>query len=142
MVYTLANGKKIRIPDLEIETAMKKHSLTRNESIKLWLEDEGYLTNEEIEAIEKKAKENKITATIHQARTDKAKEKTQKERVKKSNPDKERVIANLAECLKKIDGVETVTIENIRKLITFVIGEKNYKLDLIEKRKPKKEGKA
>ena len=66
MLYTLGN-KKIRIPDADIEHSMKTLKLTQEKAIQMWLEDEGYLDNAEQEALEQKAKDNRITATIHQA---------------------------------------------------------------------------
>ena len=75
MTYNL-NGKNIRIPDADIERSIKSLELTKEEAIQMWLEDEGYLEKEEQEALEKKAKESRITATIHQASTiDKVKKK-------------------------------------------------------------------
>ena len=64
MRYNL-NGKNINIPDADIERSMKSLELTKEEAIQVWLEDEGYLENEEQEELERKAKENRITATIH-----------------------------------------------------------------------------
>ena len=57
----------------------------------------------------------------------------------KANPTKEGIIAELAEFLQNSsqNGVECVEIANKTKLITFKIGEKCFKLDLIEQRKPK-----
>ena len=66
MKYNL-NGKNINIPDADIERSMKSLELTKEEAIQMWLEDEGYLENEEQEELERKAKENRITVTIHQA---------------------------------------------------------------------------
>ena len=38
---------------------------------------------------------------------------------------------------KKSEEERTIFIENETKLITFKIGDKEFKLDLVEKRKPK-----
>ena len=46
MLYELPNGKKVKIPDVEIEKSMKALELTKDEAIEMWLEDEGYLDNE------------------------------------------------------------------------------------------------
>ena len=135
MVYEL-NGKKIRIPDSDIEKSMKSLELTREEAVQMWLEDEGYLENEEQEALEKKAKENRITATIHQASAKDPRKKTQKERVRKENPTKEMVIAEIAKILPNF--AENIQILNVSKLISFTIGEETYEIDLKQKRKPKK----
>lgn len=134
------NGKKINIPDAEIQKSMKILDISQDEAIQMWLEDEGYLDNEEQEALEKKAKENKITQTIHQASAvDKTVKKTQKERVRKENPTKEMVIAEIAQLLPKF--AENIEILNVGKLISFSIGDEKYEIDLKQKRKPKETAK-
>lgn len=133
MTYEL-NGKRIRIPDADIENNMKALELSREEAIQMWLEDEGYLENEEQEALEKKAKESRITATIHQAKE--VKKKIPKERVQKEDLTKEMVIAEIADFLPKF--AENVQILNKNKLISFKIGEDLFEIDLKRKRKPKK----
>lgn len=136
MTYNL-NGKNIRISDTDIERSMKSLELTKEEAIQMWLEDEGYLENEEQEALEKKAKENRITATIHQASViNKVEKKTQKERCRKENPTKEMVIREIAALLPNF--AENVEVLNVGKLISFSIGEEKYEIDLKQKRKPKK----
>ena len=130
------NGKKIRILDSDIENSMKTLDLTKEEAIQMWLEDEGYLENEEQEALEKKAKETRITTTIHQASSKDVKKKTQKERIPKEDVTKERVIAEIADFLPKF--AENVQILNKNKLISFQIGEDLFEIDLKRKRKPKK----
>jgi hypothetical protein len=137
------NGKKIKIPDSEINKYVEKLKMSKEEAVQLWLEDEGYLDNEEQQELEKKAKENRITATIHDAQSKevtnrKSAQKTQKERVCKENPTKEMVIAEIAQLLPKF--AENVEIVNKGKLITFTIGDNNFKLDLIQTRKPKTSG--
>lgn len=129
------NGKNIRIPDADIERSMKMLELTKEEAIQVWLEDEGYLENEEQEELCKKAKENRITATIHEASAIN-KKKTQRERVRKENPTKEMVIAEIAKILPNF--AENVQVLNIGKLISFTIGDNTYEIDLKQKRKPKK----
>lgn len=130
------NGKKIRIPDADIERSMKALDLTKEEAIQVWLEDEGYLENEEQEELCKKAKENRITATIHEASATTPKKKTQKERTRKENPTKEMVIAEIAKILPNF--AENVQVLNVGKLISFTIGENSFEIDLKQKRKPKK----
>lgn len=138
MKYNL-NGKNINIPDADIERSMKSLELTKEEAIQMWLEDEGYLENEEQEELERKAKENRITATIHQASTKDPHKKTQKERVRKENPTKEMVIREIAALLPKF--AEDIEILNVGKLISFRIGEEKYEIDLKQKRKPKETAK-
>ena len=135
MRYNL-NGKNINIPDADIEKSMKSLELTKEEAIQMWLEDEGYLENEEQEELERKAKENRITATIHQASAKDPRKKTQKERVRKENPTKEMIIREIAALLPKF--AEDIEILNVGKLISFRIGEEKYEIDLKQKRKPRK----
>jgi len=134
MTYKFKN-KTIKIPDSEIETNMRVLELTREEAIQTWLEDEGYLDNEEQNELDAKAKKARITATIHEAKAE-TKKKTQRERVKKENPTKEMVIREIAALLPKF--AENVTVLNISKLISFTIGDETYEIDLKQKRKPKK----
>lgn len=133
MLYEL-NGKNIKIPDDEIKNNMKALDLTEQEAIQVWLEDEGYLDNEEQEALCKKAKDNKIMQTIHKA---KAEDTPRKPRAKvvKEYPDKEMIIAAIAQTLADT-GIQAC-ITNKSKLIEFTYNENNYKIDLICKRKPK-----
>lgn len=126
------NGKTIRIPDDELAKNMKVLNLTKEEAIEMYLEDEGYLENEEVEALTKKAKDNK--AVIHEAKADKPRKQVKHER--KPDEEKENLIEILANCLNKA-GFKT-EITNKSKIIEFSVGENRYKLDLIRKRPPKK----
>ena len=124
MRYKIKN-RTISIPDKEIESLMKNHELTKDEAVKLWLEDEGYLENSEVETLTKNAKENKVK---HGASATIKKERKPKER--KADPTKENLIALLAKCLQD-NNAKNVEIINVGKLITFKVGEDNFKLDLI-----------
>lgn len=128
------NDKIITIPDAEIQANMKHLELTEEEAIQVWLEDNEYLDNEEQNALCKKAKDNRITATVHQAR-----EKTERkpvERERKQNPTKELIIAAVAKILPEL-GAVNINIENIGKIITFSLENEEFKLDLVQKRKKK-----
>lgn len=138
MRYNL-NGKNINIPDAEIQKSMKVLEISKEEAIQIWLEDEGYLDNEEQMELEKKAKENRITATIHDA-GNKAKRKQSKPKTVKVSDEKQALFAEIHEKLceycDEINGTCEVLKEN--KLISVKIGEKTFKIDLIEQRPPKK----
>jgi hypothetical protein len=135
MRYKIKGGKVVDIPDDQINKSMALLGLTRSEAVQMWLEDEGYEVNEEQEALEKKAKENRITAKIHQAKaTDKP--KTQRERVVKEDKVKEDIVKAIAEMLPSLNA-ENVVIEKKGKLITFEVGADKFKLDLIRQRPPK-----
>lgn len=133
MKYVL-RGKEINIPDEELDNLVDKLELTIEEAIQVWLEDEGYEVNEEVEALTKKAKDNKITATIHGARAEEPKAK--REYVRKENPTKEAIIQILARAL-EAEGI-AANITNIGKIIEFNCDGKNFKLDLIQRRDGKK----
>lgn len=129
MVYTLGK-KKINIPDSEIAKSMKVLKLTQDEAIQMYLEDEGYLENEEVEALTAKAKVNKIS---HEAKSEKPRKKTTRER--KPDEEKEKIIQIIAKALEN-EGI-SAQITNKSKLIEFNIGQNGYKLDLIKRRPPK-----
>ena len=129
--YTLENGKVIRIKEATIETLMRELQVDREDAIQIYLEDEGYEINEEQEELTQKAKENRVTATIHKAE---AKTKERKKVERKPNPDKESLIATLADFLGELNEVEDVQVTNIGKLIEFNFRGKAMKIDLVEKR--------
>lgn len=129
------NGKSVNIPDAELQKSMKLLGLTKEEAIELWLEDEGYLDNEEQNELEQKAKDNKITATIHGAGGEKKKQSKPKT-VKVS--DEKRVLFSQIEGFLKNYTTHEVEILKENKLIQVKFGEKVFKIDLIEQRPPKK----
>lgn len=128
------NGKMVNIPDEEIAKAMKNLDLSKEQAIEMWLEDEGYLENEEQENLCQLAKENKITATIHKA--SEGKKRQNKPRTVKISDEKQALFAEILENLK--ENHENVEILKENKLIQVKIGEKVFKIDLIEQRQPKK----
>lgn len=130
MIYEL-NGKNIRIPDEEIKKNMQILDISRNEAIKMYLEDEGYIKNEVVEELTKKAKENG-TAKV-KAKSDKVRKPVKRER--KPDEEKEKIIEILRNALKN-EGI-AAEITNKSKIIEFSIENNHYKLDLIKKR-PKK----
>ena len=134
--YELESGKKVRIPQEDIDRIMKGLELDEDNAIVVWLEDNEYIENAEQELLCKKAKENKITATIHQAKAENKKERKKVER--KTDETKESLIKALAETLENL--VDNVQIVNIGKIIEFDLKGEHYKLDLIRQRKPKAKG--
>ena len=135
MVYEL-NGKKIRIPDGDILRLKSTMKISAEEAVKIWLEDEGILHNEEQENLCKKAKDSGIMRTIHGASAKIAESTpTQRERVKKENPTKGKIITEIAKLL--IEFADNVNVTNPEKLIEFTMNGNDYKLDLTQKRKKK-----
>ena len=131
---TLDDGRVVKVAAKYIQRMVDNLEIDEEEAILTWLEDEEYLTNDEQEELVALAKENKSVKIID-AKAEKPEKKTQKERTRKENPTKEMVIAKIAEMLPEF--AENVIIENKGKLITFTIGEDEFKIDLVQKRKPK-----
>ena len=132
--YRLANDKVVNIPNAEINKLMAVCK-TRAEAVELWLFDHEYIENDEADALTAKAKDNRITATIHQAKAE-YKQKTQRERVVKEDKVKEAIIQAVADLLPSLDATNVV-VEKKGKLITFEVGADKFKFDLIRQRPPK-----
>lgn len=129
------NGKSVHIPDAEIANSMAKLDLSKDEAIQMWLEDNDYCENEEVEILTQKAKENKVSRG---AKSEKALAKTdRKPRERKPDIEKETLISEISTFL-QMCGASSVEITNKSKIIEFNIGENHYKLDLIRQRAPKK----
>lgn len=134
MKYTLENGKVINIPDSEIKAHMKNLDLTEDEAIQLYLEDEGYLDNEELEELDSKAKKVKIQHGA--SATEKTEKKEKKPRTVKISDEKQGLFYNIYHFLLDTYGGSVEMVKE-NKLLTLKIGEKTFKVDLIEQR-PKK----
>lgn len=132
MKYTM-NGKSVNIPNEELEKNMKVLEITREEAIQLWLEDNGFEENEEQNALDEKAKKIKVN---HGA-GDSGKGKNSKPRTVVVSDEKKALFENIFGNLAEIYG-ENAKIEKENKLIIVKIGEKTFKIDIIEQRKPKK----
>ena len=130
---TLDNEKIVKVSTKYIDNMVDKLGIDKEDAILTWLEDEEYLVNEEQEELVQKSKDNKVKMV---AKSEKPKAKTPKERVQKENPTKELIIATIAKALENLD-IANLNIENKAKLITFTLGNEDFKVDLVQKRKPK-----
>ena len=128
------NNKVVKIPQKEIDSLMRTLELTEQEAIQTWLDDNDYTTNEVVEELTKKAKDNKTTL-INKARTNVENKKTTRER--KENPTKALIIAEIFNKLAEIEGISQLKVENKEKLVTFSLNGNEYKLDLVQKRAKK-----
>ncbi len=126
----LTNGKIVKCDKAWAENSMKILDTDLEDVLLMWLEDEGYIINEEQEQLDKKAK-----GVVKPKATDKTKRKPV-ERVAKENPTKELIIAEIAKTLQTL-GVDNLKIENKAKIITFNYVNESFKVDLVQKRKPK-----
>lgn len=124
------NGKMLNVPDGDIQHSIKAYGITEDEAIQLWLEDNDFLDNEEVEELTAKAKINKVS---HDAHTVKAKNPAEKrERKKNTSSEKVKLFSDIVENLKEI--YENVEIATENKLIFVQIGNKKFKIDVIETR--------
>jgi len=124
---TLDNGKVVKCAYDWVQKSMKALDTDIEDVLLMFLEDNDYLENEEQKELEEKAKDNKVKQVVKSA---KPRAKTTRER--KPNPTKEKIISTLAETLKTI--ATDVNIENVGKIITFKVDNKEFKVDLTEKR--------
>lgn len=131
MLYNFG-GKQIRIPDDEIAVAMKNLGLSEPEAIQMWLEDEGFLDNEEQQELCEKAKENKVRVQGEGLKERKPREKPKTVKV---SDEKAQLFNEIVENLKENDRNFEISKQN--KLILVKINEKVFKIDLIEQRTKK-----
>lgn len=134
MNYTLSNGKTVKIPDTDIDKAIKHLKISKDEAIQMWLEDNDYLENVEQKELESKAKKVKIQ---HGASS--VNRKNSKPRTVKISEEKKRLFECIVRNLDRCEDVypENIQILNENKLIAVQIGEKHFKIDITESRKPK-----
>ena len=128
MLYTLDSGKVINIPDNFLDNAIQKLEISQKEAIQLYLEDNDFIENVEVETLTKKAKSAKVLPGAK-----KAGQRKTATREKKPDIEKEQLIELLTEAL--TEKGYSVEILNKSKLISFTIGDNVYKLDLIKQRK-------
>lgn len=124
------NGKEINIPDSEISKSMKVLQISQDEAVQMWLEDEGYIENAEVEALTAKAKANKIS---HEAKSNKTRKPSTRER--KVDNTKKRLLSDVRVLIEGLGGrIESVKTETE---ITFTFENAEYSFKLI-KHRPKK----
>ncbi len=123
------NGKEINIPDTEIEKNMKLLDISKEEAIEMWLDDNDYTENEEVEKLTEKAKEVK-----RYEKADKPRKATKKER--KVDEEKKNLL-NL--CRIPIEGAGGI-VTNVKNEaeFSFTFGDNCYTVKLVKHRPPKK----
>lgn len=132
MRYTLDNGKSVNIPKSEIEKLMSSLGLSEKDAIDLWLCDNGLEEDEEQMELDEKASKVRIDKDIIQKKPAKERKKPEK----KVSDEKKALFNEISGFLKRVYGINTeIVTEN--KLITVKIGDKTFKIDVIEQRKPK-----
>ena len=134
---TLDNDKVVKVGKVYIDRCITNLGIDMEDALLTWLEDEGYMENPDQKELCDLAKENKSHKIVNAKVEKEPAKKTQKERVKKENPTKEMIIQEIAKILPNF--ATDVNIENAGKIITFTVGNDNFKIDLTQKRKPKAE---
>ena len=132
MKYKLENGKEIEIKDKELDNLCEKLDISLEDAVQLWLEDNGYEINKEVEELTKKAKENHVTATVHGVVPKRGK----REVTRKEDADKRWLISMLAVALENELDIKG-DISNPEKKIDFEYKGAKYTIDLIKHREPK-----
>lgn len=137
MKYTLDNGKVVDISDKELEKNMKLLDLTKEQAIEMWLVDNDFEEDEELEELDAKAKTVKID---HGASADTPRKKSDKPRTVKVSDAKKELFSKLSYYLNEFceENDANCTILKENKLFSMEFGGKTFKIDLVEQRPPKK----
>lgn len=133
MRYELESGKVVNVPDAEVKNLMTTLDLTEEDAIQLWLEDNDFEVNEELEELDAKAKKVKVD---HGAGDTKARKKSDKPRTVKVSDAKKELFGQIFTNLTSFYA-NNVTILKENKLISVKIGDKTFKIDIIETRNKK-----
>ena len=134
MNYFLTNGKMINIPDDELDKISTGLGVSRSEAVGIWLEDAEYEINEEQEALDNAASKVKIN---HGAEEHKRGRKKGTPRTVKVSVEKKELFDTILRNLDRTEDVYRSNIEVLKenKLIRVRIGDKSFKIDIIEERK-------
>jgi hypothetical protein len=128
MTYT-KNNKTYSIPNEELEKLQAKLNISRAEACDLWLADNDYEENEEQVLLNEKAK------AVTRERVSSEKGKPRKPRTVKISDEKQMLFRHILKELSEISSDFEVLTEN--KLIGITIGDKKFKINITECRKPK-----
>lgn len=134
MLYTVGN-KNVNIPDAEIEKLQTALELSEEEAIQTWLSDNDYISDETVEELSEKAKKNRISATIHEAKAENKAKKERKPREKKENPLKRQIIdAIFAGLSENLPENAVIDIKNDEKYIDLTINGIEFTVNLVQHR--------
>ena len=130
--FELESGKVVNIPKAEVEKLMRSLDIDEISACELWCDDNDITENEEQKALNEKAKTVKIN---HDAQAKKSREKAKPRTVVVSD-EKQTLFEQIYQNLQTIYG-KNAEIVKLNKLIMVNIGDKHFKIDLIETRKKK-----
>ena len=130
--------KNHNIPDNKIEKIVDKLGISIVEACEMYLSDNGIVKNETVEELTKKAQKNRITSTIHKA---KSTTNNRKPRTKKENPLKQEIIDSLftGMSIAYVDRGK-FSVRNKEKYIDFTLDGREFTINLVEHRKKKESG--
>ena len=123
------NGKILNIPDTEINNSVKVLGITPAEAVQLWLDDNDYTTNETVEELTTKAKQN----IKRYEQSDKKRKTSTKER--KVDEEKKRFINGFRIFAEGLGAVVTSTKNEAE--FSFTFGDNAYTVKLVKHRPPK-----
>ena len=129
MVHTLENGKTVNIPDAELAENMKALGISKKEAIDMWLFDNDYEDNEEVDEMTVKAK-----AVKRYEKRDAPRKAVKKER--KVDEEKKELL-NLCRIPIEGAGGNVTNIKNEAEF-SFTFGNNSYTIKLVKHRPPKK----
>lgn len=129
MVHTLENGKTVNIPDAELAENMEALGISKQEAIDMWLFDNDFEDNEEVEEMTVKAK-----AVKRYEKGDKPRKAVKKER---KVDEEKKTLLDL--CRIPIEGAGGI-VTNIKNEaeFSFTFGNNSYTIKLVKHRPPKK----
>ena len=130
MKYTLDSGRVIEIGDNAIKNLMDACGCTKEEAIDIWLTDHDFIVNQEQEELDKNAKNVKIAGVGAKKRT----ETSKKAHKVKVSAEKRELFDEIWSDLEDVYR-NSVTVLKKYKLLEVKIGEKTFKVDIIEQRK-------
>lgn len=141
MLYMVGN-KNVNIPDAEIKKLQTALELSEEEAIQTWLSDNDYISDETVEELSERAKKNRISATIHEAKAENKAKKERKPREKKENPLKKEIISGIHDYfLDEIGHIfpkdTTITVRNNEKYIDLCINGQEFTINLVQHRAKK-----
>ena len=128
MTYTKDN-KTYSIPNEELEKLQAKLNISKAEACDLWLADNDFEENEEQVLLNEKAK------AVTREKVSSGKGKPRKPRTVKISDEKQMLFKYILKELSEISSDFEVLTEN--KLIGITIGDKKFKINITECRKPK-----
>lgn len=131
--YELDNGKVVNIPKAEIKHYMAELGMKEQDAIDMWLDDHDLQENEDLEELDAKASQVKIS---HGASAETKAKSERKPRTIVVSDQKQKLFTDILANLQSLYGTDVKVVKD-NKLITVDIDGKIFKIDLVETRAAK-----